>query len=153
MYHRSPELLHTSDSVLLIIDVQEKLMPHITNGEVVISNVARLIEAATILNVPVVATEQYPKGLGPTDTKVNERLQASCFEKMTFSCLGDDSARSRLAELERPKVLLAGVESQGMLLAVGEKEPLALLQPNQQGLRKLGATRAMLILQFTTKAI
>ncbi|MGD9985714.1 isochorismatase family protein [Pseudonocardia sp.] len=59
-------LLTASRSVLLIIDVQERLMPAIHDGESVVARTALLGEAAAALDVPVAATEQYPQGLGPT---------------------------------------------------------------------------------------
>jgi nicotinamidase-related amidase len=62
------------DTALLVIDVQEKLLPAIADGPRVVWNVRRLIDAAKILGLPVAATEQYPKGLGPTVAELAERL-------------------------------------------------------------------------------
>jgi nicotinamidase-related amidase len=71
---RSPELMSRGDTALLVIDVQEKLLPAIADGPRVAWNVRRLIDAAKILGLPVAATEQYPKGLGPTVPELAERL-------------------------------------------------------------------------------
>ena len=65
-YVRSHELLSRNESKLLIVDVQEKLVPMIANAKRMISNCRRLIRGAKILDVPAFATEQYPKGLGAT---------------------------------------------------------------------------------------
>ena len=59
-------LLSAERSVLLLLDLQQRLMPAIHDGESVITTAARLAEAALLLNVPVIATEQYSAGLGPT---------------------------------------------------------------------------------------
>lgn len=65
-YRRSPELMSADDTALLIVDVQERLLPSIAQHETVLFNAGRLIDGAKVLGLPVVATEQYPKGLGPT---------------------------------------------------------------------------------------
>ena len=86
-------------------------MPHIADCEQVTSNIARLIQSANVLQVPVVATEQYPQGLGATVAQVREHIETDCIEKITFSCMGDDGARDRLAALAKPQVLVCGVEA------------------------------------------
>lgn len=63
---RSPELLSATTSLLLIVDVQERLIPQIHGKEAVLDRCARLIRGAGLFQVPVVITEQYPRGLGPT---------------------------------------------------------------------------------------
>ena len=110
MYNRSPELMRAEDTTLLVVDVQEKLMPHIAKQEKVIANIARLLDAAKLASIPLFATEQYPKGLGPTVSDLADRLTTS-FDKLTFSCLGHEAVQTHLAQLSRPKVLLCGVET------------------------------------------
>lgn len=111
MYNRSPELMNVNDTALLVVDVQEKLMPHIANHEKIIPNISRLVDAAKLCAIPVVATEQYPKGLGATIAEVGDRLSDPCLEKLTFSCVGDEAVRTQLSKLSRPKILLCGVET------------------------------------------
>src|SRR5215210_561934 len=82
---RSPELLSRLDSALLVVDVQEKLMPAIPDSQRLIWNVRRLLDAAKLLAVPCCATEQYPAGLGPTVQVLAERL-AERPAKQRFSC-------------------------------------------------------------------
>lgn len=84
-YFRSPELLSRKESRLLIVDVQEKLVPKIVNLDRMLANCRLLIQGAKILNVPVFATEQYPKGLGHTVGRLRELLDAPS-EKLRFSC-------------------------------------------------------------------
>jgi nicotinamidase-related amidase len=107
---RSPELMSRDDSVLLVVDVQEKLIPAISNHQHVVWNIRRLIDGAKALGVPVLATEQYPQGLGPTVAVLAERLDAIP-EKLMFSCRGCGTLFETLAQGGRPKVLVVGVEA------------------------------------------
>ena len=84
---RSPELMSRGDTALVVVDVQEKLVPAIDQNARVVWNVRRLIDGANVLGLPVAATEQYPKGLGPTIAELAERL-GSAPSKLTFSCGG-----------------------------------------------------------------
>src|SRR5262245_51594580 len=72
---RSPELLSRNESRLLIVDVQEKLVPRIFELDRLLANCRTLIQGARILGVPVFATEQYPKGLGHTVPQLAELLE------------------------------------------------------------------------------
>ncbi len=108
---RSNELLSRRDSKLLIVDVQEKLLPHIPVSEKLIDNCRRLIQAAAVFEVPVSATEQYPKGLGPTVPELVELL-GDIPEKLRFSCaevLNWGPAASQA--VDRDKVVVAGIEA------------------------------------------
>jgi len=107
---RSPELMSVGDTALLIVDVQEKLVPAIADHERVVFNARRLIDGAKILGIPVVATEQYPKGLGPTVPELAERL-GSIPAKLTFSCSGCPEVFEKLREDGINKILVAGIEA------------------------------------------
>ncbi len=107
---RSPELMSAHDTALLVIDVQEKLMPAIRDHARVVWNVRRLIEGATILGLPVAATEQYPQGLGPTVAALAERLPVRA-AKLTFSCGGCPQIFRDLRGRGIYKLLVCGVEA------------------------------------------
>jgi nicotinamidase-related amidase len=81
-------VLSPDGAVLLLIDLQERLMPVIADHELVVSRAVRLAEAATLLDVPVRATEQNPAGLGPTVPPLSGYPQA-VLAKTTFSAVGD----------------------------------------------------------------
>jgi nicotinamidase-related amidase len=98
------------DTAVLIVDVQERLLPAIADGARIVWNIRRLIDAARILNLPVLATEQYPRGLGPTVAPLAERLGAVP-DKLMFSCRECADLFARLTEQGRPKVLVTGIES------------------------------------------
>ncbi len=109
-YLRSPELLSAGNSRLLIVDMQQKLLPLIPVAERTIRNCRRLIEGAGVLSVPVFATEQYPKGLGGTVPELAELL-AGIPSKVRFSCtevLNWGSAAEQ--EDDRDQIVVAGIE-------------------------------------------
>lgn len=107
---RSPELMSSTDTALLVVDVQEKLVPAIAGHREIVWNVRRLIDGAKILGLPIAATEQYPKGLGPTLPDLAERLGAIP-SKLTFSCLGCPEVFREFERQGAYKVLVCGVEA------------------------------------------
>jgi nicotinamidase-related amidase len=102
--------MSTADTALLVIDVQDKLLPLIQNQAAMVRNIAFLIDGARLLQIPVVATEQYPKGLGPTTAELAKRLGERP-EKTAFSCCAVPSVVEGFRLGARTKVLLAGIEA------------------------------------------
>jgi isochorismate hydrolase len=108
---RSPELLSRDASRLLIIDVQEKLVPKIVNLGCMLANCRLLIQGAKILSVPVFATEQYPKGLGKLVPELAELLDKPS-EKLRFSCAEVlDWGMAAQAANDRFQIVVAGMEA------------------------------------------
>jgi len=107
---RSPELMSPADTGLLVVDVQGKLITLVPGHHRIIWNLRRLIDGAKILGVSVAATEQYPKGLGPTVTEL-AALLGPIAAKNEFSCgaCGEIFARWEAAGIHR--ILLAGIEA------------------------------------------
>ena len=105
--------LRPDDTLLLVVDMQERLQPLIHDDAQVRARAAALAEGCRILGVPVVVTEQYPKGLGRTVPELRPALDAAggALEKTAFSCADDPAVRARLDALGRNNVLLAGVET------------------------------------------
>jgi nicotinamidase-related amidase len=107
--------LQREDTVLVVIDVQEKLMPVIDRSSEVILNIDRLVRGCHILGVPAILTEQYVKGLGPSVEAVRRAFEETSgyapIEKSCFSAYGCEAFSSRLAGLGRSQVLIAGVET------------------------------------------
>ena len=112
-YTVKPELLSRDDSLLVVVDVQEKLVPAVPAAPRVIARVRLLLEAARVLNVPVLATEQYPKGLGPTVKEIRDLLPPGVvpLEKTDFSCVPVPGFASRLMTLGREQIVVAGLEA------------------------------------------
>jgi nicotinamidase-related amidase len=98
------------DTGLLIVDVQEKLLPLIANAAQVEWNVRRLLDAARCLSLLHAATEQYPQGLGPTLPQLRERLGAIPSKRM-FSCRECHTVFSSFAAQAVRKILVAGIET------------------------------------------
>ncbi len=105
-------LINATTSTLLVIDVQEKLLPAIHQSDTLINNCSWLIRLAQEMNVPVLATEQYPKGIGPTTPAIRELLGASAFTaKTVFSCASAPECRDQLNAGERNSFILCGMEA------------------------------------------
>lgn len=105
-----PMQISAGDTGLLVIDVQEKLLVKIPRAKELVRNIAFLIDGAKLLGVPVQATEQYPKGLGPTAAELLPRLPDRP-DKIAFSCCAIPSVVDNLRRGARPKILLAGMET------------------------------------------
>jgi len=110
---RNDRILDRERSLLLVIDLQESYRGKIHEEARVVRGAGRLLGAAGVLGVPVLLTEQYPKGLGATRDDVAEHVPdgAERFEKTTFSALGADGLADALARHGRDQVVVAGIET------------------------------------------
>jgi len=109
-------LLDRGKSQLLIIDVQEKLLPAVSNPQRVVDRCVRLVRAAKTLDIPITCSEQYPRGIGPTVEPLRQVLDyaGAVVEKVEFSCARNEALRARLHELRRkgrPQVVIGGIEA------------------------------------------
>lgn len=109
-------LIAARRSQLLVVDVQERLLPAVIAPERLIGRVQLLLQAARQLAVPVAVSEQYPAGIGRTVLALREALPdgAPVFEKISFSCLADAAIRAHLAEMRiggRPLLIVCGTEA------------------------------------------
>jgi nicotinamidase-related amidase len=105
-----PTRMSAADTGLLVIDVQEKLMAKIPAADAVVRNIAFLIDSARLLDMPVAATEQYPKGLGATVPELARRLPERP-DKVAFSACAVPAVAEGFRRAARPKILLAGIEA------------------------------------------
>lgn len=110
---RSPLLLAPARSRLVIIDVQEKLLPFISSHDQLLKNIRFLLDAAEILRIRTVLTEQYPKGLGSTTTELSGHpVIADRLEKIHFSAAQALRESKHIdSALEPVQVVLAGIET------------------------------------------
>lgn len=112
--------LDPKDTALIVVDMQERLLPVIFEPERVISNVRLLLRAAKVLDLPVVSTTQYLKGLGPTHAAVAELAPpVTPFDKLTFSCFGSPEFKAAVAATKRNILLICGVEAHICVLQTG----------------------------------
>lgn len=107
---RSPELMSAGDTALLVVDVQQKLIGLISGHRRLVWNIGRLIDGARLLGLAVLATEQYPQGLGPTEPELAARL-GPVPSKLAFSCAGCPEVVRALEEHAVHKVLVVGIEA------------------------------------------
>jgi len=109
---RHQRIIQKENCALLVIDIQEKILPVIFDNDRVISNSLKLINGFKILNVPVFITEQYPKGLGSTDSRILSALpDVKPIEKITFSCCGSEELVNNLRENNITQIAVCGIES------------------------------------------
>ncbi len=104
--------LKKDTSGLLIIDIQERINAVMKYKDDVIQNTIKLIRGFQILNLPIFITEQYPKGLGPTEKEISELLSHSDFiQKMTFSCCQADEFMNQIQSKNIHQIVICGIET------------------------------------------
>lgn len=113
-------LIKPEESCLVVIDIQEKLVPAMQAPARVIRNTALLMKAADRLGIPILMTEQYPAGLG----RIVPQLQgiadsAEVIEKIHFSCMNEGAFRDRFVELGRRQAVITGMEAHICVMQTG----------------------------------
>lgn len=106
-------LIEAGKAFIFLVDVQEKLLPVMHQPERVIANCVTLIKAAEALDLPIVQSQQYPKGLGPTVPEL-ETSNAMIFDKLAFSAWRDDAMRVHLRKMRDAgftQIVMAGIEA------------------------------------------
>ena len=105
-------MLDKENSVLLVIDIQERLAVVMKEKDAVVRNTQHLIELAKMINLPVVVTEQYPKGLGRTVPELQAALpDVKPVEKTSFDCCGEPAFMAEMRRIGRKKVIVTGMET------------------------------------------
>ncbi|ACF14018.1 isochorismatase hydrolase [Chloroherpeton thalassium ATCC 35110] len=105
-------MLDLDNTALVVIDVQGKLAELMHQKESLFENLARLIQGAQILEMPIILTEQYPKGLGRTIDALSSLMPAvTPVEKITFSCCANPDFSEVLRGLHRKQLLVCGIET------------------------------------------
>ena len=106
-------LIDRRDAVLVLVDVQEKLQPHIHGAEELVRRIGILLEGGRLLGLPLIVTEQYPLGLGPTLASLKPHLAhaAAVIEKTSFSCAGAPAFLDTLRATGCHQVLVLGIEA------------------------------------------
>jgi nicotinamidase-related amidase len=106
---KTDRLLDPEDCLIVVIDVQEKLVPIMAEKETLIQNVGRLLKFAKILNLPVILTEQ--ENLGPTVREIKELYEGEVISKIHFSCFFSPEFDSGVERSGKKTIVLAGIES------------------------------------------
>jgi len=96
----------------LVIDIQERLFPFISGDEVLAMNTGILIKGLQALRIPILVTEQYTKGLGPTILQLQQLLTSEkAIEKLAFSCCDEPAFMQQLTALNKKFIVITGIES------------------------------------------
>jgi len=107
-------------SLLVIVDVQERLLPVMTEPERLTERIVRLLKGIGILGLPIIMTEQYPRGLGHTVEPIAEAYQAAggtgIIEKLAFSCCDEKAFMEEIDGQGRKNIILAGIETHVCML-------------------------------------
>lgn len=108
-----PKILNKSQAALVVIDMQEAFRSSIGDFSVIASRIARAVEGFRILEVPIIVTEQYPKGLGRTAEEILSALPADfeVIEKTAFSSCGAKYFEQKITELGTRQIILCGIEA------------------------------------------
>jgi nicotinamidase-related amidase len=105
-------MLTVENTVLVLVDVQEKLARAMHEKEAFLENTVKLVKGARILGLPILWTEQNPKGLGSTLPEVSDLItDLQPITKLSFSCCGEQQFMDQLKPLNRRQALVAGIES------------------------------------------
>lgn len=106
-----PHLL-TKECILVLIDIQEKLFPYVKDKDQLLGNITKLIRFATIMKIPLILTEHYPQGLGPTIQEIKNILpKYSPLKKITFSAFRSKEFLKKIQDTKIRTLLICGIES------------------------------------------
>lgn len=108
---RNPIILNRTQTALLVIDIQARIINVMRKQDKLIKNVLKLIKGAKVLNIPIYHTEQYPKGLGHTVEEIKNELIGEAIQKLTFSCIGAENLFDELMNKGIKQVIVCGIES------------------------------------------
>lgn len=98
-------------TVGLVIDIQERLFPHMDQKELLLKKCTILLEGLKLLSIPLVITEQYPKGLGLTVSKISDVVSEASIEKIAFSCCDEPAVMQSPVFKDRKAVIICGIEA------------------------------------------
>lgn len=112
MDHVAAQLLHAQRSVLVLVDIQARLAPHIEGHADIERRSLALVQAARLLEIPVFLTEHCPEAIGPTVSRLRELVpESSIIGKRHFSAMAEPALAEAIGQLNRPQVLIGGMEA------------------------------------------
>ncbi|MFA9373420.1 MAG: hydrolase [Poseidonibacter sp.] len=104
--------INVEDTLFCLVDVQERLFPHMTNKEELEKNLVTLVQGLKVLEVPFIVNEQYKKGIGETIPSLREIVDNDVhFEKTTFSCCKNETTMDAIKAANKKFVIVAGIET------------------------------------------
>ena len=109
-------IINKKNVAFILIDIQDKFIPVIDKIDQVIKNANILIDVSKILNIPLIVTEQYPRGLGKTSNKLRLPNNIKPIDKLSFSCFGSDKFVKQLKKDNIKSIVIFGIESHVCIL-------------------------------------
>ena len=104
--------LRREESMVIVVDVQERLMPHIAECNTLETTMGKLLEGLALFELPLFLNEQYPKGLGHTIASLQTHLRSyAAFEKVTFSCCQNPNLKEAILTCKRQSAIVFGIET------------------------------------------
>ncbi|CAA6817943.1 MAG: Isochorismatase (EC [uncultured Sulfurovum sp.] len=104
--------INIKDTLFCLVDVQERLYPHMSNKEEFEKNLLILVKGLKVLEVPFIINEQYKKGIGETIPSIQAEVQTyPHFEKTTFSCCQNEPTMEALTNADKKYIIVAGIET------------------------------------------
>jgi nicotinamidase-related amidase len=105
-------MIKTNNTLAIVVDIQERMLPVIENCEELEKNCVTLLKGLKLLNIPIIVTQQYTKGLGMTIPSILDAYGCEDFhEKLSFSALREDNIKDAVKEQGRVNVLVLGIEA------------------------------------------
>ena len=105
-------MLQVDKCALVVIDIQGKLAQLMYRKDALFENAQKLIKGVQVLEIPIIVTEQYPQGLGPTIPEISTLFtDFKPLPKVAFSCCGDEGFQKELLAVDRPQILVCGIET------------------------------------------
>ena len=105
-------MLKPENTILVLVDVQEKLSKAMHEKNALLENTVKMVQGAKVLDLPIVWTEQNPKGLGETVPEVRELLVGTePVTKLSFSCCGEPRFMEEIRKLDRKQIVVGGIET------------------------------------------
>lgn len=140
--------LDSKKSALLVVDVQEKLFPLVAHPTEMLDKLLTLIDGCQIMHLPILISEQYPKGLGSTIEAIRQKLAAPAptFSKTSFSCLKSPEIAEAVIQTNRSQWIVAGIEAHVCIFQTAR----SLLQAGKQVVVVNDAISARSIYDFST---
>ncbi|MCX8183521.1 MAG: hydrolase [Crenarchaeota archaeon] len=118
------KLINMDGAALLIVDVQEKLLPLMNRREEILKNIVKLIRFCKKCEIPVIVTEQYPKGLGRTVQEIRSELgDIKPIEKTSFSCFGSQEFRNTVRKMRVKTLIITGIEAHVCIMQTALETP------------------------------
>ena len=104
--------INVEDTVFCLVDVQERLYPHMTNKDEIEKNLITLVKGLKVHRVPFIVNEQYKRGIGETISSLRELVDSyPHFEKTTFSCCKNETTMDAIKAADKKVVIVAGIET------------------------------------------